>query len=104
MPRRDLETPMRQRDRSVRPIKVTVKTSDGSVFRGSVNIGPRERVSDIFTQEDPDTMIAPFVILFDVSESSDKEFIAGRRVYFINRHHIVWVRPDDEQRVTKGEK
>ena len=95
---------MRQESSSFRPIRVTLKTWDGSVFRGSVNVGPRERVSDIFTQDDPDGIIAPFVILFDVSESSDKEFITGRRVYFVNRHHIVWVRPDEEQRVTKGEK
>jgi hypothetical protein len=84
-------------------MKVTVKTSDGSVFRGSVNLGPRERVSDLFTQDDSDGIIAPFVILFDVAESSDKEFIAGKRVYFINRHHVVWVRPDEEQKVTKRE-
>ena len=94
---------MRQRDGSFRPMKVTVKTSDGSVFRGSVNLGPRERVSDLFTQDDSDGIIAPFVILFDVAESSDKEFIAGKRVYFINRHHVVWVRPDEEQKVTKRE-
>jgi hypothetical protein len=96
--------PIRQRDDSFKPMKVTIKTSDGSVFRGSVNMGPRERASDLFTQDDPDGIIAPFVILFDVSESSDKEFIAGKRVYFINRRHIVWVRPDDERKATKGEK
>jgi len=95
---------MRQENSSFRPTKVTIKTSDGSVFRGSVNMGPKDRVSDIFTQDDPDGIIAPFVILFDVSESSDKEYIAGKRVYFINRRHIVWVRPDDEQKVMKGEK
>jgi hypothetical protein len=64
---------------------ITVKTSDGSMLLGKVNIGANERVSDLFTQTEN-----PFIILFDV------EYRDGSgNVFFINKNHIVWVEPKD---------
>jgi hypothetical protein len=65
--------------------KVTIKTIDGSTLLGKVNIGIKERVSDIFTKTD-----TPFIVLIDVEDRD----IAGR-VLFVNKNNIVWVEPED---------
>ena len=64
--------------------KITVRTTDGSTFSGTVNIGIHERVSDLFTK-----MESPFLVLFDVElkEGSGK-------VLFVNKDKIVWAEPD----------
>ncbi|GAI88366.1 unnamed protein product [marine sediment metagenome] len=41
--------------------KVTIRTIDGSTILGKVNIGIKDRVSDVFTKTDN-----PFIVLFDV--------------------------------------
>ena len=64
---------------------VTIRTIDGSTLLGKVNIGIKERVSDLFTKTDN-----PFIILFD-AEHRD---ISGK-VLFINKNNIVWVEPED---------
>jgi hypothetical protein len=65
--------------------KVTIKTIDGSTLLGKVNIGIKERVSDIFTKTD-----TPFIVLIDVEHRD----ITGR-VLFVNKNNIVWVEPED---------
>ncbi len=65
--------------------KVTIRTIDGSTLLGKINIGIKERVSDIFTKTDN-----PFIVLFDV-ELRD----TTGKVFFINRSNIVWVEPED---------
>jgi len=64
---------------------VTIKTSDGSTLMGQINIGIKDRVSDLFTRSD-----SPFVVLTDVDtrEGSGKTLI-------VNKAHIVWVEPHD---------
>ena len=64
---------------------VTIRTIDGSTLLGKVNIGIKERVSDLFTKTGN-----PFIILFD-AEHRD---ISGK-VLFINKNNIVWVEPED---------
>jgi len=64
---------------------VTIRTIDGSTLLGKVNIGIKERVSDIFTKTDN-----PFIVLFDV-ELRD----GSGKVFFINKNNIVWVEPED---------
>ena len=64
---------------------VTIRTIDGSTLLGKVNIGVKERVSDIFTKTDN-----PFIVLFDV-ELRD----GSGKVFFINKNNIVWVEPED---------
>ena len=64
---------------------VTVKTTDGSTLMGRINIGIKDRVSDLFTRSE-----TPFIVLTDVEtrEGSGKTLI-------INKNHIVWVEPSD---------
>ncbi len=65
--------------------KVTIRTIDGSTILGKVNIGIKDRVSDVFTKADN-----PFIVLTD-AEHKD---IAGK-VLFVNKNNIVWVEPED---------
>lgn len=64
---------------------VTIRTIDGTTLLGKVNIGIKERVSDLFTKTDN-----PFIVLFDVGHKD----ISGK-VLFINKNNIVWVEPED---------
>ena len=64
---------------------VTIRTIDGSTLLGKVNIGIKERVSDLFTKTE-----SPFIVLFDVKHRD----ISGK-VLFINKNNIVWVEPED---------
>jgi hypothetical protein len=64
---------------------ITIRTADGSTLSGKINIGEKERVSDVFTKTDN-----PFVVLFDAATAN-----GCGRVFFINKTHIVWVEPED---------
>ena len=64
---------------------VTIRTIDGSTLLGKVNMGIKERVSDLFTKTE-----SPFIVLFDVEHRD----ISGK-VLFINKNNIVWVEPED---------
>jgi hypothetical protein len=64
---------------------ITIRTNDGSTLKGKVNIGIKQRVSDLFTKTEN-----PFIVLFDV-EYKD---ITGK-VLFVNKSNIVWVEPKD---------
>lgn len=66
--------------------KITVKTSDGSTFMGKVNIGIKERVSDLFTRPEK-----PFIILINGEHKEGPE-----RVLIINKNHIIWAEPEEE--------
>lgn len=64
---------------------LTVKTADGEVIRGSVNIASKERVSDMFTKGDN-----PFIVLTDVI-FKDCEV----KTLIVNKKHILWAEPED---------
>jgi small nuclear ribonucleoprotein (snRNP)-like protein len=64
---------------------VTIRTIDGTTLLGKVNIGIKERVSDLFTKTEN-----PFIVLSDVEHRD----ISGK-VLFINKNNIVWVEPED---------
>ena len=64
---------------------ITIRTTDGSTLLGKVNLGIKERVSDLFTKKDN-----PFVVLFD-AEHRD----GSGKVFFVNKENIVWVEPED---------
>ena len=66
--------------------KVIVTMVDGTVFHGSTNIGNSRRISD-HLQKDP----RMFLVLFDAVIGGHGE----KEVYFINRDHILWVKPDE---------
>ena len=65
--------------------RISIKTSDGSTLVGKVNIGIKERVSDLFTKTEN-----PFIVLIDVEHQD----ISGS-VLFVNKSNIVWVEPED---------
>jgi hypothetical protein len=64
---------------------IAIRTTDGSTLLGRINIGIKERVSDLFTKTD-----SPFVVLFDAEHRDG----AGK-VLFVNKNNIVWVEPQD---------
>ena len=72
------------------PKGVTIRTSDGSTFSGKINLGINKRLSDMFTREEK-----PFVVLYDVT--FDRAKGGTGKVLFINKGHIVWAEPEDEQ-------
>lgn len=65
---------------------ITIRTTDGSTLYGKVNIGAKERISDIFTSSE-----ITFIVMVDVSY---KENIG--KTMFINKRHIVWAEPEIE--------
>ena len=65
--------------------KITIKTTDGSTIYGKINIGEKERISDIFTGNK-----SLFVVMVDVSY---KENVG--KTMFINKRHIVWAEPEE---------
>ncbi len=65
--------------------QITVKTTDGSVIQGKVNLASRERVSDLFTGSEE-----PFITIFDARLGN-----ASESVVIVNKRHIVWVEPED---------
>ena len=64
---------------------VRIKTTDGDVLKGKVNIGLKSRVADLFTRTDD-----PFIVVSDVESGS-----GAKRVLFINKDNIVWVEPEE---------
>ena len=64
---------------------IIVRTIDGSTLLGKINLGIKERVSNIFTKTDK-----PFIVLLD-AEHRD----GSGKVLFINKNNIVWVEPGD---------
>jgi rRNA processing protein Gar1 len=66
--------------------EIRIKTTDGVILRGKVNIGIKARVADIFTKTDD-----PFIVLSDVKRED-----GVRTVLFVNKNNIVWVEPGDQ--------
>jgi len=64
---------------------VSIKTVDGSLLRGKINLGDEKRVSDIFTKSKN-----TFVVLYDVTTQS-----ADSKVMIVNKDHIVWAEPEE---------
>ena len=65
--------------------RISIRTTDGSTLLGKVNIGMKERVSELFTKTEN-----PFIILID----AEHQDITGK-VLFVNKNNIVWVEPED---------
>jgi Family of unknown function (DUF6812) len=64
---------------------IVIRTADGSTIRGRVNLGVKERVSDLFTKSE-----SPFVIVTDATHKEG----AGKTL-FVNKSHIVWAEPEN---------
>lgn len=67
--------------------RIVICMVDGTVFRGQVNIGAARRLSDFFRRGEN-----PFLVLFEASIGNSPE----KDVFFLNRDHILWVKPDPE--------
>lgn len=65
---------------------ITVRTTDGATFSGKINIGIKERLSDLFTKPEK-----PFIILLNSDHEEGSE-----RVLIINKDHIIWAEPEEE--------
>ena len=64
---------------------IAIRTIDGSTLLGKVNIGIKERVSDLFTKTEN-----PFIVLLD-AEHKD----GSGKVLIVNKNHIVWAEPGE---------
>jgi hypothetical protein len=77
--------------KEVRP--VTLKLADGSLVTGMINLIQRgeteHRISDIFVGREE-----PFVVIFQATMNE-----MTNKVLVINKRHIVWVIPGEEEGV-----
>lgn len=68
---------------------VRIKTTDGSTFRGTLNLNSEtknmDRLSDFFTKGKN-----PFITLYEVTAQGRSD------VFIINKDHIVWVTPEED--------
>ena len=64
---------------------VRIKTTDGELLKGKVNIGLKSRVADLFTR-----MADPFIVLSEVESGP-----GATRVLFVNKDNIIWVEPEE---------
>ena len=64
---------------------VSIKTVDGGIIRGKINVGEGNRISDVFLTGD-----APFIVIYNVEDQINLD-----KVLIINKQHIVWVEPED---------
>ena len=65
---------------------ITIRTIDGSTLLGKVNLGIKDRVSDLFTKTDN-----PFIVLFDAEHKE-----GSGKVLIVNKNHIVWAEPEED--------
>jgi len=64
--------------------KIIVRTIEGETISGKVNIGIKDRVSDLFTKDGNQ-----FIVLFDAEHKN-----SSGKVLFVNKDNIVWVEPE----------
>ena len=65
--------------------KITIRTSDGNTLMGEVNLGMKERVSDLFTKTEN-----PYIVLLNVEHKD-----GSGKVLIVNKNHIVWAEPEE---------
>ncbi len=81
-----METPQ-SAGRVIVPTDVTIKTVDGSMLQGKINLGLKRRVSDVLTKSEE-----PFIVLFDATYTGGSD-----KVLVVNKSHIVWIEPEDDK-------
>jgi hypothetical protein len=77
---------MADKAKILKPADVTIKTLDGSLVEGKVNLGYENRMSDLFTKTDN-----PFIVVFDATHLGSPK----KKVLVVNKQHIVWAEPQD---------
>ncbi len=73
--------------------RIIVTMTEGTVFRGSINIGNSRRISDYFRRNE--TMF----VLFNATLGDGTE----KEVYFLNTNHILWVKPDEHTEASRSD-
>lgn len=66
--------------------QVTIMMSNGTVFKGMVNIGSCRRISDFFRKQENHV-----IVVFEATPDQNGQ----RKVYFLNWNHIVWIEPNE---------
>jgi hypothetical protein len=79
--------------REVNARNVSVMLVNGTLIKGKTNMGNARRLSDFINRAD-----GHFMVFFDVSLEGQEH-----DVVFINRDHIVWIKPDEEKLQDGGE-
>ncbi len=82
---KQLDTTTLETSYKVKYKQVTIKTSDGAIIQGKINLSLNERVSDIFTKSE-----APFVVMINAFSKEGEG-----KTLFINKRHIIWVEPEE---------
>ncbi|MBU0992064.1 MAG: hypothetical protein KJ737_06180 [Proteobacteria bacterium] len=77
------------RSMRLRPVKVMIKTKDGHAITGQINLGTKDRLSDMFIQSG-DKFIIILKATFDSEETKE--------VMILNMDYIAWVEPVAEDR------
>jgi hypothetical protein len=71
--------------------KVTLKLIDGTMIRGTVNLNsdhlPMDRISDLMIKGSN-----PFLVVYGTTVGGKHD-----QVYIINKRHIMWASPDEEE-------
>jgi hypothetical protein len=73
----------------LKPADVKIKTLDGTVIDGKVNLGYENRMSDLLTKTDN-----PFIVVFDAMYVGSPK----KKVLVLNKQHIVWAEPQEQER------
>jgi len=66
--------------------ELIIKTVTGDTYRGNINIGSNDRVSDMFTQ-----VKSPFVVMYEAMHKGETNITV-----VINKQNIVSIRPLDD--------
>ena len=68
----------------LKPAEVSIKTLEGTIINGKVNLAHENRMSDLFTKMDD-----PFIVVFDADYLGSPK----KKVLVLNKQHIVWAEP-----------
>ncbi len=81
----------------VEPRIIRIKLIDGSRINGNVNLNRKDhydRLSDLVTSNEE-----TFLVLFDATVNEpDLEKTVKYQTLFINKQHVVWATPDEDQK------
>ena len=71
------------RSMRVRPVKVLIRTINGETVTGQVNLGNKDRLSDMFLNSDE-----KFIILLKATCNDE-----SKEIMILNLDYIAWVEP-----------
>jgi hypothetical protein len=77
------------RSMRLRPVKVMIQTKDGHAITGQVNLGTKDRLSDMFIQSEE-----RFVIILKAIIDNEQ----AKEILILNMDFIAWVEPISEDR------